>query len=111
MAELILHSSFCILHLEPLMPASITMPQLSDTMSEGTLIKWYKKVGDAVKGGEEIADIEIGYRSALACHLGNIAYRTGRTVNLDPATHQVSGDKEQQALWRRQYHKGWEPKV
>ena len=40
------------------MPATITMPQLSDTMSEGTLIKWYKKVGDSIKGGEEIADIE-----------------------------------------------------
>src|SRR3954471_9724722 len=40
------------------MPAQITMPQLSDTMTEGTLVKWHKKVGDAVKGGDEIADIE-----------------------------------------------------
>src|SRR5687768_6216873 len=40
------------------MPAEITMPQLSDTMSEGTLIKWHKKEGDKVRAGEEIADVE-----------------------------------------------------
>src|SRR5687768_18468725 len=40
------------------MPAEITMPQLSDTMSEGTLVKWLKKEGDKVKAGEEIADVE-----------------------------------------------------
>ena len=40
------------------MAAEITMPQLSDTMSEGTVVKWHKKVGDKVKSGEEIADIE-----------------------------------------------------
>ena len=31
------------------MPVEITMPQLSDTMSEGTLVKWLKKEGDKVK--------------------------------------------------------------
>src|SRR3954453_15476570 len=40
------------------MPAQITMPQLSDTMSEGTVVKWHKKEGDKVKSGEEIADVE-----------------------------------------------------
>src|SRR4051812_42015638 len=40
------------------MPSEITMPQLSDTMTEGTIIKWNKKEGDKVKTGEEIADIE-----------------------------------------------------
>ena len=40
------------------MPVEITMPQLSDTMTEGTLVKWHKKEGDDVKSGEEIADIE-----------------------------------------------------
>src|ERR1043165_3156405 len=34
------------------------MPQLSDTMTEGTVIKWNKKEGEKVKAGEEIADIE-----------------------------------------------------
>src|SRR2546421_3488045 len=40
------------------MPSEITMPQLSDTMSEGTLVKWHKKEGDKVKAGEEIAEVE-----------------------------------------------------
>lgn len=65
----------------------------------------------AGSGNRPAADIEIGYRSTLVCHLGNIAYRTGRTINLDPRTHQIAADKEQQALWRREYRKGWEPKV
>ncbi len=40
------------------MPAEMTMPQLSDTMTEGTLVKWLKKEGDKVKAGEEVAEIE-----------------------------------------------------
>ncbi|HVT87314.1 MAG TPA: dihydrolipoamide acetyltransferase family protein [Tepidisphaeraceae bacterium] len=40
------------------MPVEITMPQLSDTMSEGTVVKWLKKEGDKVKAGEIIAEIE-----------------------------------------------------
>ncbi len=40
------------------MPSEITMPQLSDTMTEGTLVKWLKKEGDAVKAGEIVAEVE-----------------------------------------------------
>ena len=40
------------------MPFELNMPQLSDTMTEGTLVKWNKKEGDAIKAGEEIADVE-----------------------------------------------------
>jgi pyruvate dehydrogenase E2 component (dihydrolipoamide acetyltransferase) len=40
------------------MPAEITMPQLSDTMTEGTIVKWNKKEGDKVRAGEEIAEVE-----------------------------------------------------
>ena len=34
------------------------MPALSPTMEEGTLAKWHVKVGDAVKSGDVIAEIE-----------------------------------------------------
>ena len=34
------------------------MPRLSDTMEEGTVAKWYKKVGDMVKEGDILAEIE-----------------------------------------------------
>ena len=40
------------------MPVEITMPQLSDTMTEGTLIKWHKKEGEPVREGEVLAEIE-----------------------------------------------------
>ncbi|MEX2215467.1 MAG: dihydrolipoamide acetyltransferase family protein [Phycisphaeraceae bacterium] len=40
------------------MPIDITMPRLSDTMQEGTLIKWRVKVGDKVSAGDKLADIE-----------------------------------------------------
>src|SRR5437773_2788542 len=40
------------------MPSEITMPQQSDTMTEGTVVKWLKKEGDKVKEGEVIAEIE-----------------------------------------------------
>ncbi len=36
----------------------INMPRLSDTMEEGTVAKWYKKVGDTVKEGDILAEIE-----------------------------------------------------
>jgi pyruvate dehydrogenase E2 component (dihydrolipoamide acetyltransferase) len=40
------------------MPVEITMPQLTDTMTEGTVVKWLKKEGEKVKGGEAIAEVE-----------------------------------------------------
>jgi pyruvate dehydrogenase E2 component (dihydrolipoamide acetyltransferase) len=40
------------------MPIEILMPALSPTMSEGTLARWLKKEGEAVKSGEAIAEIE-----------------------------------------------------
>lgn len=36
----------------------ITMPKMSDTMQEGTIAAWLKKVGDEVKSGEIIAEVE-----------------------------------------------------
>jgi pyruvate dehydrogenase E2 component (dihydrolipoamide acetyltransferase) len=40
------------------MPKYIEMPKLSDTMTEGTLLKWRKKEGDKVEVGDEIAEEE-----------------------------------------------------
>jgi pyruvate dehydrogenase E2 component (dihydrolipoamide acetyltransferase) len=40
------------------MSHAITMPALSDTMSNGRLVKWRKKPGDAIKKGEVIAEVE-----------------------------------------------------
>ena len=40
------------------MPAEITMPQQSDTMTEGTLVKWNVSEGDEYKEGDVVAEIE-----------------------------------------------------
>jgi pyruvate dehydrogenase E2 component (dihydrolipoamide acetyltransferase) len=40
------------------MPIEILMPALSPTMTEGNLAKWHKQVGDEVKSGDVIAEIE-----------------------------------------------------
>ncbi|MFM2197176.1 MAG: hypothetical protein RLZZ505_608 [Verrucomicrobiota bacterium] len=40
------------------MSVNIEMPKLSDTMTEGTLIKWHKKVGDSVSIGDVLAEVE-----------------------------------------------------
>jgi pyruvate dehydrogenase E2 component (dihydrolipoamide acetyltransferase) len=40
------------------MPITIEMPKLSDTMTEGTLLRWIKKVGDSVEVGDVIAEVE-----------------------------------------------------
>ena len=40
------------------MPVQVLMPALSPTMTEGTLAKWHKKVGDDVQSGDVIAEIE-----------------------------------------------------
>jgi len=36
----------------------VTMPKMSDTMTEGTMASWLKKVGDEVKSGDILAEVE-----------------------------------------------------
>jgi pyruvate dehydrogenase E2 component (dihydrolipoamide acetyltransferase) len=62
------------------------MPRLSDSMTEGTIVRWLKADGDAVRTGEEIVEIEtdkatVGYESEFA---GTLAIRApeGATVGV-----------------------------
>ena len=36
----------------------VVMPQLGETVTEGTVTKWYKKVGDAIRADEALFDVE-----------------------------------------------------
>src|SRR3954466_7304616 len=36
----------------------VRMPKMSDTMTEGVVAKWHKKIGDTVKSGDLVAEIE-----------------------------------------------------
>lgn len=40
------------------MAEAIRMPRMSDTMTEGVIVEWHKKVGDKIKPGDELADVE-----------------------------------------------------
>ena len=48
------------------------------------------------------ADVEEGHLSAAYCHLGNIAYRLGRSLRINPATESFRDDPEADALLARQ---------
>jgi predicted dehydrogenase len=57
------------------------------------------------------ADIEEAHRSTLLCHLGNIAYRTGRVLKTDPQNGHILEDDKAMAMWTKEYREGWKPKA
>jgi predicted dehydrogenase len=56
-------------------------------------------------------DVELGYKSTVAMQLGNISWRVGRDLKIDPTNGHIIGDKAAQKLWGREYEKGWEPTI
>ena len=67
---------------------------------------------DAIKNGEKLnADIDSGHKSTLLVQLGNIAQRTGRSLDIDPENGHIIKDREANKLWQRSYEKGWEMKL
>jgi predicted dehydrogenase len=49
-----------------------------------------------------------GHLSAAYCHLGNIAYRLGRKLKVNPSTESFVGDSEANAMLTRHYRKGFD---
>jgi pyruvate dehydrogenase E2 component (dihydrolipoamide acetyltransferase) len=70
------------------MATKITMPRLSDTMTEGTVATWLKKVGDTIKEGDILAEIETdkatmefeSFNSGTLLHIG---IKEGETAAVD----------------------------
>jgi pyruvate dehydrogenase E2 component (dihydrolipoamide acetyltransferase) len=66
----------------------ILMPRLSDTMTEGVIAAWHKKVGDSVKKGDLLAEIETdkatmeleSYKEGTLLHIGG---DKGSKINVD----------------------------
>jgi dihydrolipoamide dehydrogenase len=90
------------------MPAEITMPQLSDTMTEGTVVKWKKKEGEKVKAGEEIADIEtdkatMPMESFEAGTLAFIAAKEGEKVKVGGLIGVIARSNENAEEIKKQY--------
>jgi predicted dehydrogenase len=62
-------------------------------------------------GKQPNSPIEEGHKSVAMLHLGNIAWRVGRQLNIDPANGHIKNDEAAMKFWRRDYEPGWEPKV
>jgi predicted dehydrogenase len=54
------------------------------------------------------ADVEIGHRSTIVAHLGNIAYRTGHKIRWDAAKEEIVDDSGAAKLLARQARKPWD---
>jgi predicted dehydrogenase len=78
----------------------------SDKSSDDMGQKHIRNFLDCVASGKRPnADIEEGHKSTRLCHLGNIAYRAGRTLHFDAATETIQGDADANALLGRAYRK------
>lgn len=67
---------------------------------------------ESIRGKSSLnSPIAEGHKSTLLPQLGNIAYRTGRTLKCDPTTGKIVGDPDAMKLWSREYEKGWEMKL
>ncbi len=67
---------------------------------------------DCVRSGQQPnSPITEGHKSVGMLHLGNIAWRVGRELHLEPENGHIKNDPEAMKLWSRQYEPGWEPKV
>lgn len=75
----------------------INMPRLSDTMEEGTVATWLKKVGDKVEEGDILAEIEtdkatMEFESFHEGTLLHIGVQEGETTKVDELLA-IIGDK------------------
>jgi hypothetical protein len=71
----------------------------------------YKNFIDCVKSRKSddlIADIEEGHYSSMLCHLGNIAYRTGRRLEFDGEKEAFVNDTKANHMLTREYREGFE---
>jgi len=77
----------------------ITMPRLSDTMEEGTVATWLKKVGDTVSEGDILAEIEtdkatMEFESFYDGTLLHIGIQEGETAEVDALLAIIGDDGE-----------------
>lgn len=74
-------------------------------VSDNHLKNWF----DCIKSrGRPIADVEIGHRSAIICHLGNIVRWVGRKLRWDPVKEIFPGDDEANAYLSRPQRKPYQ---
>jgi predicted dehydrogenase len=71
-----------------------------------------KNMFDGIFNGAKLhSDVDSGHKSTLLVQLGNISQRVGHSLNIDPKSGHIIGDKDANKLWSRAYEKGWEMKL
>jgi len=76
----------------------VRMPKLSDTMEEGVVAEWHKKVGDEVKSGDVLAEIETdkatmefeSFQDGVLLHIG---VETGDAAPVDSIPYSERKEK------------------
>ena len=72
----------------------------------------FRNFFDAIREGQQLrAPIGEGNKSVTILQLSNIAWKVGRSLNLNKDNGHVVGDPGAMQLWQREYEKGWEPKM
>jgi predicted dehydrogenase len=72
----------------------------------------FQNLADAIRNGTKLnAEIGDAQISTMLCHLGNIAWRSGRMLKTDSRTGRILDDAKAMQLWTREYRPGWQPKV
>ena len=79
--------------------ADIIMPKMGDAMTEGKVVRWYKKAGDAVKKGEPLLEIEtdkvnLDLEAEQDGILGDVAAGDGKTVEVGGVLATILGAGE-----------------
>jgi pyruvate dehydrogenase E2 component (dihydrolipoamide acetyltransferase) len=92
------------------MASEVTMPRLSDSMEEGTILKWLVSEGDEVERGQEIVEIEtdkanMTYESDASGTLVEIVVTEGSTVPLGEVIARI-GDASEKAEGGRRKAEG-----
>lgn len=97
--------------------AEIIMPKMGDAMTEGKVVRWYKKPGDAVKKGEPVAEIEtdkvnLDLEAEGDGTLGEHAAKEGEVVPVGGLLANLLGEGEQDsAPAKKEEPKAEEPKA
>ena len=77
------------------------MPKMGDAMTEGKVVRWYKKQGDAVKKGEAVAEIEtdkvnLDLEAEGEGTLGELAAKEGEVVPVGGLLARILGEGEKE---------------
>lgn len=90
-----------------------TVSQTTDTIGQGGLdVNHVGNLFDAIRTEKPLtAEIKDASISTLLCHLANMAQDAGETLQIDPNTGKIINNTKIMKNWKREYAKGWEPKI